>query len=75
MKNIIVRNWPKSEIKDSKRVAKVSEEVKMHIKQKIVSFLGVIQDPKLKKEINVIIQSIAKYDFPQKFPMLTSYFI
>ncbi|CAK84929.1 unnamed protein product (macronuclear) [Paramecium tetraurelia] len=74
IKNVIVRNWTKCQIKDSQKFQNISEELKTHVKDKIVSFLGVVQDDKFKTEINLIISVIAKHDFPLKFQGLVNYF-
>ncbi|CAD8132003.1 unnamed protein product [Paramecium octaurelia] len=74
IKNVIVRNWIKCQIKDSQKIQNISEELKTHVKDKIVSFLGVVQDEKFKTEINLIISVIAKHDFPLKFQGLVNYF-
>ncbi|CAD8150342.1 unnamed protein product [Paramecium pentaurelia] len=75
IKNVIVRNWVKFQMKDNLRIQNISEELKNHVKDKIVQFLGVVQDDKFKKEINIIISVIAKHDFPIKFQGLVNYFV
>ncbi|CAD8140678.1 unnamed protein product [Paramecium pentaurelia] len=75
IKNIIVRNWTKCQLKDSQKIQYISEELKTHVKDKIISFLGVVQDDKFKTEINLILGVIAKHDFPIKFQGLGNFFI
>ncbi|CAK56322.1 unnamed protein product (macronuclear) [Paramecium tetraurelia] len=75
IKNVIVRNWVKFQMKDNLRIQNISEDLKNHVKDKILQFLGVVQDEKYKKEINLIISVIAKHDFPNKFQGLVNYFV
>lgn len=53
---MIIRNWAKNKIIESKRTACVPNEVKDAVKDKIVTYLGVITDQKFKNEINIILQ-------------------
>ncbi|CAD8055469.1 unnamed protein product [Paramecium sonneborni] len=75
IKNVIVRNWIKNQFKDNQKIQNISEELKNHVKDKILQFLGVVQDDKFKKEINLILSVIAKHDFPLKFQGLVNYFV
>ncbi|KAM3141672.1 hypothetical protein pb186bvf_006277 [Paramecium bursaria] len=74
LKNVIIRNWSKVDIQEGQKKQLVPDQLKEITKAKILVFLGVIQDSKFKKEFNLILQAISKFEFPTKYPQLVQYF-